>query len=165
MKWVAEESPIGAIGLAVESGAVAGVSFGAPAEVVTAEQLTPAEGAIIDAARVEFAEYFAGQRLTFDVATSVVRGSEFERAVWAQIATIPYGETLSYGAIARAVGQPGGAQAVGLACHRNPLPIIIACHRVIGSDGKLVGFGGGLRRKTWLLQLEARIHIEKTMAS
>jgi methylated-DNA-[protein]-cysteine S-methyltransferase len=72
----------------------------------------------------------------------------------------PYGETRSYGRIAHAVGEPGGAQAVGLACNRNPLPLIIPCHRVIGSDGKLVGFGGGLHRKRWLLQLEARISIE-----
>jgi methylated-DNA-[protein]-cysteine S-methyltransferase len=84
--------------------------------------------------------------------------------VWQVIAAIPYGETLSYGAIARAVGEPGGAQAVGTACNRNPLPLVVACHRVIGSDGKLVGFGGGLHRKRFLLQLEARVHIERTFA-
>jgi methylated-DNA-[protein]-cysteine S-methyltransferase len=108
----------------------------------------------------ELAGYFAGERLEFSVATVLLRGSAFERAVWGQIAAIPYGETRSYGSIAHAVGEPGGAQAVGLACHRNPLPLIIPCHRVIGSDGKLVGFGGGLHRKRWLLQLEARISIE-----
>jgi methylated-DNA-[protein]-cysteine S-methyltransferase len=72
---------------------------------------------------------------------------------------------LSYGAIARAVGEPGGAQAVGLACNRNPLPVVVPCHRVIGSDGKLVGFGGGVGRKRWLLSLEARVHIERTFAA
>jgi methylated-DNA-[protein]-cysteine S-methyltransferase len=84
--------------------------------------------------------------------------------VWQVIAGIPFGETLSYGAIARAVGEPQGAQAVGTACNRNPIPVIIGCHRVIGSDGKLVGFGGGLHRKRWLLQHEAKIWIERAFA-
>jgi methylated-DNA-[protein]-cysteine S-methyltransferase len=75
------------------------------------------------------------------------------------IAEIPYGETMSYGALARAVGEPGGAQAVGRACNRNPVPILVPCHRVIGADGKLVGFGGGLHRKRFLLQLEARVYL------
>ena len=95
---------------------------------------------------------------------AAVGGTEFERAVWGAIARIPYGETKSYGAIARAVGDPSAAQAVGTACNHNPLPIVVPCHRVIGADGKLVGFGGGLGRKRWLLQLEARVHIERTFA-
>jgi methylated-DNA-[protein]-cysteine S-methyltransferase len=73
---------------------------------------------------------------------------------------IPYGETKSYGAIAAAVGEPGGAQAVGTACNRNPLPVIVPCHRIIGSDGKLVGFGGGLERKRILLELEANVKMQ-----
>jgi methylated-DNA-[protein]-cysteine S-methyltransferase len=110
-------------------------------------------------------DYFAGERTKFDLPVEVTRGSAFERAVWSAITAIAYGERRSYGDIARSVGEPGGARAVGLACNRNPLPIIVPCHRVIGSDGKLVGFGGGLRRKQWLLQLEARIHIERTFGS
>ena len=109
-------------------------------------------------------EAFAGELTDFDLPLEIRRGSEFERAVWREIAAIPYGETASYGAIARAVGEPGGAQAVGTACNRNPLPVVIACHRVIGSDGKLVGFGGGLDLKRWLLQLEAKVHLERTWA-
>jgi methylated-DNA-[protein]-cysteine S-methyltransferase len=120
---------------------------------------------VVGLARRRFAEYFAGTRTEFDLPLVVPRGSEFERSVWQAIAAIPYGETRSYGAIARAVGEPGGAQAVGMACNRNPLPLVIACHRVIGSDGKLVGFGGGLDLKRFLLQLEARVHIERTFAT
>ena len=98
------------------------------------------------------------------MATALVRGSEFERAVWGQIAGIPYGETRSYGSIAHAVGEPGGAQAVGLACNRNPLPLIIPCHRVIGSDGSLTGYGGGLHRKRWLLEHEGAHFAERRAA-
>lgn len=158
------ESPIGEIGVATEGGAVSGVSFGRPKAVVGPAPAGGAEAALIDQACDELSDYFAGGRVHFEVPTVVVGGSEFERAVWAQIAAIPYGETNSYGAIARAVGEPGGAQAVGMACNRNPLPIIVPCHRVIGSDGKLVGFGGGLSRKRFLLALEARVHIERVMA-
>jgi methylated-DNA-[protein]-cysteine S-methyltransferase len=149
------DTPIGGIGVSVSDGAVTGVSFGA----VASDEPGDLEPVLADAV-AELAAYFAGERLEFSVATVLLRGSAFERAVWGQIAAIPYGETRSYGRIAHAVGEPGGAQAVGLACNRNPLPLIIPCHRVIGSDGKLVGFGGGLHRKRWLLQLEARISIE-----
>jgi len=156
------DTPIGGIGVFVADGAVTSVSFGA---VRSEEPDGPGdlEPVLADAVG-ELTAYFAGDRLEFSVATVLVRGSEFERAVWGQIAAIPYGETRSYGSIAHAVGEPGGAQAVGLACNRNPLPLIIPCHRVIGSDGKLVGFGGGLHRKQWLLQLEARVWIERAFS-
>lgn len=160
MERTVVQTPIGGIGLTVVSEAVVGVSFGE----ASAPTGPPASPTLAEAAR-QIGAYFAGGRIAFDLPSAVTRGSEFERAVWSAIASIPYGETLSYGAIARSVGEPGGAQAVGLACNRNPLPIIVPCHRVIGSDGKLVGFGGGLRRKRWLLELEARIHIERTLAS
>jgi methylated-DNA-[protein]-cysteine S-methyltransferase len=153
-------TPIGGLGVAVDGDAVVGVSFGA----VARPEEAPNPDATLELALRELREYFAGERLEFTVPIEVIRGSEFERAVWAEIAAIPYGETISYGAIAHAVGEPGGAQAVGTACHRNPLPIIVPCHRVIGSDGKLVGFGGGLHRKRWLLQLETRIWIERNFA-
>ena len=103
----------------------------------------------------QLGEYFAGNREGFDLALRP-EGSDFELAVWAELARIPYGETHTYGSVARAVGEPGGAQAVGLACGRNPLAIVIPCHRVIGADGSLVGFGGGLPRKRFLLDLEQR---------
>jgi methylated-DNA-[protein]-cysteine S-methyltransferase len=160
MTWTVVVTPIGGLGLRIEDDAVSGVSFGADAGAMGSGATA---GVLADAVR-ELEEYFAGERTGFTVPARPARGSPFERAVWAEIAAIPYGETLSYGAIARAVGEPGGAQAVGLACNRNPLPIIVPCHRVIGSDGKLVGFGGGLDRKRWLLRLEARIAIERSFA-
>ncbi len=156
------QTPIGGIGVAVAEDAVIGIQFDAERD----SSLTEAENpSTLGLAVNQLTEYFAGERLGFELPMMVRRGSDFERAVWKAIAGIPYGETLSYGAIARAVGEPGAAQAVGLACNRNPLPIVVPCHRVIGSDGKLVGFGGGVQRKQWLLQLEARIHIEHHFTS
>ena len=99
-------------------------------------------------------EYFAGERVEFDLSLAM-SGTEFDRAVWAELGRIPYGETRSYGEIARAIGRPERARAVGSANARNPVPIIVPCHRVIGSDGSLVGYGGGLDLKRELLDLEA----------
>ena len=103
----------------------------------------------------QLGEYFAGERTGFDLRLRP-RGSDFELAVWHQLTLIPYGETRSYGHVAKAVGEPGGAQAVGAANGRNPLAVVVPCHRVIGADGTLVGFGGGLPRKRFLLDLEQR---------
>ena len=103
----------------------------------------------------QLGEYFAGERTVFDLPLRPV-GSGFELAVWDQLTRIPYGEIRSYGHVAQAVGEPGGAQAVGAANGRNPLAIVVPCHRVIGADGSLVGFGGGLPRKQYLLDLEQR---------
>jgi methylated-DNA-[protein]-cysteine S-methyltransferase len=98
-------------------------------------------------------EYFAGQREAFDLPLAA-SGSPFEKAVWDAVSEIPYGETRSYGEVARAIGRPDRARAVGSANARNPLAIIVPCHRVIGSDGSLTGYGGGLERKRALLELE-----------
>lgn len=100
-------------------------------------------------------EYFKGQRKTFNVKLDL-EGSDFELAVWLRVKEIPFGKTLSYGDVARCIGKPLAARAVGGANHRNPLTIIIPCHRVVGSDGALVGYGGGLWRKQWLLDHEKK---------
>ncbi len=84
------------------------------------------------------------------------RGTEFQRRVWEALCVIPYGETASYGEIARAVGRPAASRAVGAANGRNPISIVVPCHRVVGAGGALTGYGGGLDRKAWLLNLEAR---------
>jgi methylated-DNA-[protein]-cysteine S-methyltransferase len=99
-------------------------------------------------------EYFAGQPLTFELPL-VMRGTEFEQCVWHALREIPYGQTVSYGEIARRIGQPAAARAVGLANARNPIAVIVPCHRVIGADGSLTGYGGGLERKRILLELES----------
>jgi methylated-DNA-[protein]-cysteine S-methyltransferase len=97
--------------------------------------------------------YFAGDRTDFDLELALV-GTQFQRRVWAALQTIPYGETRSYGEIAQQIGSPGAFRAVGLANGHNPIGIIVPCHRVIGSNGSLTGYGGGLDRKRALLELE-----------
>ncbi|PEG34799.1 cysteine methyltransferase [Mycolicibacterium agri] len=97
--------------------------------------------------------YFAGELTDFDLELDMV-GTEFQRRVWAALLTIPYGETRSYGEIARQIGAPGAFRAVGLANGHNPIGIIVPCHRVIGANGSLTGYGGGLDRKRMLLDME-----------
>lgn len=101
----------------------------------------------------QLSEYFAGDRNSFDLPLDP-EGTEFQRAVWNALAEIPFGETRSYGEIAAAVGRPKAARAVGMANNRNPIAVIVPCHRVIGAGGALVGYAGGLERKTWLLDHE-----------
>ena len=101
----------------------------------------------------ELDEYFRGQRQIFTVKLSL-HGTPFQAQVWRHVLTIPFGLTATYGAVAAAIGKPQAVRAVGLANGHNPLPIIIPCHRVIGANGKLTGYGGGLWRKEWLLQHE-----------
>ena len=98
-------------------------------------------------------DYFAGQLTSFDLELELI-GTAFQRRVWTALQTIPYGETASYGQIAEQIGSPGAARAVGLANGHNPISIIVPCHRVIGSNGSLTGYGGGLDRKRALLDLE-----------
>jgi methylated-DNA-[protein]-cysteine S-methyltransferase len=139
-------SPIGALRLTVaDDGAVTRVGFGA--------------GDTSDDPRFEplvtqLDEYFAGERTAFDLPLRQ-EGSAFEQRVWAELLAIPYGETASYGEIAARIGRPGMARAVGRANARNPIAIICPCHRVIGGDGSLTGYGGGLDTKRTLLELEA----------
>ncbi|MBQ1012841.1 methylated-DNA--[protein]-cysteine S-methyltransferase, partial [Micromonospora sp. M51] len=109
----------------------------------------------------ELRAYFAGELTGFTVPVSPPRGSDFERAVWREMTRIPYGQTLTYGEVARLVGDPGAARAVGVACNRNPIPVIVPCHRIVGAGGKLVGFGGGLPRKVKLLELEAGVSLRR----
>jgi len=105
--------------------------------------------------RRQLDEYFAGTRRTFDLALNP-RGTDFQHAVWRALREIPYARTCSYGAVASAIGNPKGVRAVGLANGRNPISIIVPCHRVVGSDGSLTGYGGGIERKQWLLAHEQR---------
>jgi len=107
-------------------------------------------------ARAWLAEYFAGERAEIDTVPLDMRGADFEKRVWRALTRIPAGETTSYGAIAKALGSPGASRAVGHANGANPVSIIVPCHRVIGASGHLTGYGGGLDRKTWLLNHEKR---------
>ncbi|WP_116126362.1 methylated-DNA--[protein]-cysteine S-methyltransferase [Lewinella sp. IMCC34183] len=114
---------------------------------------TPAGGHLALAAE-EFNSYFAGNRAPFTVPLDP-GGTDFQRAVWTKLRAVPRGYTTTYGELARAVGNPNGSQAVGAANGQNPLAVIVPCHRVVGTDGKLTGYAGGIERKTWLLRHES----------
>ena len=109
--------------------------------------------ALLEQTSVELSEYFAGSRHDFAVPLDL-RGQPFQRSVWHALTTIPYGHTVSYGKLARTLDAPRAARAVGAACGANPVPVVAPCHRVLGSDGSLHGFGGGLAVKAWLLRHE-----------
>jgi methylated-DNA-[protein]-cysteine S-methyltransferase len=111
---------------------------------------------VIHQAATELAEYFAGDRTDFDVAVDAV-GTEFQRTAWTALRAIPFGATASYAQQARRIGKPSAVRAVGAANGRNPVAIIVPCHRVVGSNGALVGFGGGVDRKAWLLDHERAV--------
>ena len=105
--------------------------------------------------RLQLLEYFAGRRKAFDVPLAP-KGTPFQLAVWNALLEVPYGETVTYAELARRIGRPAAVRAVGAANGANPIPVIIPCHRVIGSNGTLTGYGGGIERKQWLLALEGR---------
>jgi methylated-DNA-[protein]-cysteine S-methyltransferase len=157
VRWVEVRAPIDALGVAVDESGICRVQFGG----VPPNAAVAAPDEVLGRAADELTRYFAGEDVAFTVPLSVRGGSEFERAVWRALYAIPYAEMRTYGQIAATVGEPDAARAVGTACNRNPIPVIIPCHRVVGADGKLVGFGGGLWRKKVLLELEARVRIER----
>ena len=105
-------------------------------------------------ARAQLADYFAGRRTTFDLPLAPTTGTPFQRVVWEQLRQIGFGETISYGELARRIGTPAASRAVGLANGRNPLSIVVPCHRVVGANGKLTGYAGGVEKKERLLALE-----------
>jgi methylated-DNA-[protein]-cysteine S-methyltransferase len=144
-------SPIGPLTAVREDGVLVGLWMG-PTDV---EDLGPRDDEAFADVRAQLNEYFAGTRTSFDL-TLRASGNPLQLAVWELIAAIPYGVTRSYGDLARDLGDRNLAQAVGTACGRNPLPVVVPCHRVVGADGSLVGFGGGLDRKRFLLDLEHR---------
>lgn len=148
-------TPLGELTLTASATALTGVYFptsrhGAPpGEDRTTSDPSP----ILARAREQLEEYFAGTRSTFDLPLEA-KGTSFEQRVWDALRRIPYGTTTSYGELARRLGDPKASRAVGIANARNPIPIIIPCHRVIGANGDLTGYGGGLDRKLWLLKRE-----------
>ena len=153
--WTMIDSPLGPLLLTADEKGISGVIMDADID----ERTAPSAGWVEDPAHFEEArrqleEYFAGQRTEFDLPLSAA-GTPFQREVWAALQTIPYGEVRSYSEIAAQIGRPGASRAVGLANGRNPIAVIVPCHRVIGASGALTGYGGGLPRKRLLLDLEA----------
>lgn len=157
-------SPVGELVLTASDTGLTGIYFPTsrhgPAPIERADWVEddgrgPAS-AILARARRQLEEYFAGKRTTFDVPLEPT-GTPFEQRVWEALRAIPYGTTTSYGVLARQLGDPHATRAVGAANGRNPIPIIVPCHRVVGARGELTGFGGGIDRKRWLLEHEGAL--------
>lgn len=126
-----------------------------PSRVKLGPLVEQADHPVLVEASAQLADYFAGRRDRFDVPLDF-RGTDFQKRVWTALLAIPFGETRSYAAIARAIGRPSAVRAVGAANGRNPISIIAPCHRVVGTNGSLTGFAGGLEAKRWLLEMESR---------
>jgi methylated-DNA-[protein]-cysteine S-methyltransferase len=148
------DSPVGPLTLTAREGSLSSLHMQdqrhAPAR---APEWHSDDGPFEDAV-AQLHAYFAGELTDFHLPLAM-DGTAFQRRVWSELREIPYGQTISYGELARRVGRPGAARAVGLANGRNPVGIIVPCHRVIGADGSMTGYGGGLARKVWLLEHEA----------
>ena len=141
------DTALGSVTFAEEDGALLAISTHRSVEGLCQET------ALIKKAYLQLTEYLKGERETFDLPLNP-KGTEFQKRVWKALCDIPYGETRSYKQVAEAIGNPKAVRAVGMANHRNPLLIVVPCHRVIGADGKLVGYAAGLDKKEFLLQLE-----------
>ena len=151
------DSPIGPLTLVSRAGRLTNLAMDGQAHAVPPPPgCQRDDGAFADVTS-QLDEYFAGRRTGFDVPLDLV-GTGFQRAVWAQLCAIPYGRTISYGELARRVGNPKAARAVGTANGHNPVALIVPCHRVIAGDGGIGGYGGGIERKSQLLELE-RTHL------
>jgi methylated-DNA-[protein]-cysteine S-methyltransferase len=148
------DSPFGELTLVAEGDALSGLYFPGHWYMPDPDAFGVRSEQGFEQAQQQLAEYFAGQRISFDLATTTTGGDEFQRNVWALIDRIPYGETTTYGEMAAELGDPTLARKVGGAVGRNPLSVIVPCHRVVGKDGKLTGYAGGLERKKFLLDLE-----------
>lgn len=149
------ESPLGPLTVVADGDALIALYFEGHGRTpaVTEHGERRDDDPLLARARDQLEDYLAGRRRDFDLPLAPA-GDAFHQRVWALLREIPYGQTRSYGDLARALGQPGAAQAVGNANGDNPLSIVVPCHRVVGADGSLTGYAGGLERKRWLLALE-----------
>ncbi len=147
------DSPIGRLLLTCDDNALTGLYMEPEQARASGTSALDASAAPLVVAARQLAEYFAGSRREFDLALCL-DGTVFQTRVWRELTKIPYGRTWSYGDLAKRIGKPSAPRAVGLANGRNPISIVVPCHRVIGADGSLTGYGGGLERKRWLLAHE-----------
>ncbi len=150
------QSPIGTIVLRASDRGLTHLDFVDEADEIDGTAPVSRENEYLEAAASQLDEYFAGNRACFDVPLDL-RGTPFQMATWRGLLLIPCGATCSYGTLASRIGRPKAVRAVGGANHNNPISIIVPCHRVVGSDGKLTGYGGGLWRKEWLLNHEKKM--------
>ncbi|MEM9409415.1 MAG: methylated-DNA--[protein]-cysteine S-methyltransferase [Acidobacteriota bacterium] len=151
------ETPIGSLLIVGTEHALVRVAFEQDRRPEDPPEEAEHDPVALEAAKSQLAEYFDGERDVFDLDLEP-EGTDFQRAVWSALATIPFGETWSYAQLAERIGRPSAVRAVGAANGRNPLPIVLPCHRVIGADGSLTGFGGGLDAKRFLLDLEGAVY-------
>jgi methylated-DNA-[protein]-cysteine S-methyltransferase len=157
IRYLHIESPVGPLLLAADDDGLRLVEFHAPRHpMARLQDWEEGDNAVLAATRAQLGEYFAGTRRSFELPMAP-QGTQFQRTVWWMLAEIPYGETISYAQLAARVDKPSATRAVGAANGRNPLPIVLPCHRVIGADGSLTGFGGGLPTKHFLLALEGAL--------
>ena len=155
--WRHVDSPVGPLLLAASDDALVAIEFHRNRHPVRRDaNWREGDNAVLRNVQHQLDEYFAGTRCSFDVPLAP-QGTSFQREVWSTLARIPYGETWSYRDVALSIGKPDAVRAVGAANGRNPIPIVLPCHRVIGSDGALTGFGGGLPTKAFLLRLEGAL--------
>jgi len=147
------DSPLGPLTLVAQDGALCGLYMTAQRHLPDPAGFGPRDAAACREVVAQLRAYFAGELRAFDVPV-VLTGTDFQRRVWAALTQIPYGQTRTYGQLAAAIGQPTASRAVGLANGRNPVGIVVPCHRVVGSGGSLTGYGGGTDRKRHLLELE-----------
>lgn len=145
------DSLVGALTLRAENGRLCGLEFGGSHG--PEERVSEVDRAVLALTQKELAEYFSGKRKCFTVPIAL-EGTGFQKKIWEQLREIPFGEVRSYGELAAAAGSPKGARAAGMACHNNPIGIIVPCHRVLSTSRKLTGFAGGLDVKRALLELE-----------
>jgi methylated-DNA-[protein]-cysteine S-methyltransferase len=155
------DTPVGLLLVAASERGLCRISFD-PEPEAEAERLALAFGlrvlrAPLDEPRRELDEYFEGRRRSFDLPIDLTVVPDFHRLVLGELQLVPYGEVTTYGTLAARAGRPRAARAVGTVMNRNPVPIVLPCHRVVGSTGKLVGYGGGLERKEFLLRLEGAV--------
>ena len=153
-RYTYQPSPLGDLLLVRDEHGITGLYWPTGKHPVTPATDWTRDDDVFDDIRGQLEEYFAGTRHEFDLATNA-SGTAFQRRVWRALVDIPYGETASYGKTAAAIGEPRAARAVGLANGQNPISIVVPCHRVVGADGSLTGYGGGLDAKRWLLSHEA----------
>ena len=150
------DSPVGILTIAATDAGLHAIEFPRNRHAASRDAWQEGDHALLDRAARQLDEYFAAERRAFDLPLAP-RGTDFQRMVWRTLAGIGYGETISYAQLAQRVGKPTAMRAVGAANGRNPLPIVLPCHRVIGADGSLTGFGGGLPTKQFLLALEGAL--------
>jgi len=155
VRYSAVASPLGDLLLVGDGESLSGLYFADGRQPPTLDPSWTREDAAFDEVSRQLCAYFAGELTEFSLALAP-HGTPFQQRVWSALRTIPYGTTTSYGRLAFELGDARATRAVGLANGRNPIPIIIPCHRVIGADGSLTGYGGGLARKRWLLAREGR---------